>query len=69
MYKSEIKMQKKNQRQRGYLLVKNIQSKQRSIFKLVFALIKDNATASMVRIKGHARIMSHQIFGFIVLLL
>ncbi len=59
-------MELKNKRLVGYITAQYNQYQSRNIMRL---LIKDRISRGMLRLKGYAKVMSHQIFGFIVLLL
>lgn len=61
-------MEQKTKLQVTYLTVKNIQCIRQNTAEQIFAQIKETFGKCRVRLRGHATIMSHQIFGFIVLL-
>ncbi len=62
-------MELKNKRLVGYITAQYNQYQSRNILNIMHLLIKDKISRRMMRLKGYAKVMSHQIFGFIVLLL
>lgn len=61
-------MEKKNRHQVGYLPAQYTRYNRHNIVKLLYPFVKDKIARGMVRLKGNLKVMSHQIFGFIVLL-
>lgn len=65
--KAEIEIEHKRQHEVGYTLVEDIRYKERSNVERVNGHLKDDFGARMVRVKGHAKVMAHLMFGIIAL--
>jgi len=65
--KAEIADEQKRCRAAGYSLAEDIRYNERSTVERVNARLKDEFNARMVRVKGHAKVMSHLMFGIITL--
>ena len=65
--KAEIKEEQKSRRKAGYKLAEDIRYNERSTVERVNGRLKDEFNARMVRVKGHAKVMSHLMFGIIAL--
>ena len=65
--KTEIKEEQKRRRKAGYKLAEDIRYNERSTVERVNGRLKDEFNARMVRVKGHAKVMSHLMFGIIAL--
>ncbi len=67
MHKDEIAEEQKRRRTAGYQLVEDIHYNERSTVERVNGRLKDEFNARMVRVKGHAKVMAHLMFGIIAL--
>ena len=65
--KAEIEAEHKSRRHANYYLAETIRYHERSTVERVNGRIKDEFGARMVRVKGHAKVMSHLMFGIIAL--
>ena len=65
--KAEIKEEQKSKRQAGYKTAEEIRYNERSTVERVNGRLKDEFGARMVRVRGHAKVMTHLMFGIIAL--
>lgn len=65
--KAEIDAEQKRHRKAGYKPAEAIRYNERSTVERVNGRLKDEFNARMVRVKGHAKVMSHLMFGIIAL--
>jgi transposase len=65
--KRAIKAEQKRQRRVGHKLAESIRYNERSTVERVNGRLKDDFGARMLRVKGHAKVMTHLMFGVIVL--
>ena len=65
--KAEIETEQKGQRKAGYRIAEDIRYNERSTVERVNGRLKDDFGARMVRVKGHAKVMTHLMFGVIAL--
>lgn len=65
--KAEIKEEQKGKRQAGYKTAEEIRYNERSTVERVNGRLKDEFGARMVRVRGHAKVMTHLMFGVIAL--
>lgn len=65
--KAEIADEQKRCRKAGYKLAEDIRYNERSTVERVNGRLKDEFNARMVRVKGHAKVMTHLMFGIIAL--
>ncbi len=65
--KAEIKDELKSKRYAGYKTAQDIRYNERSTVEPVNGRLKDEFGARMVRVRGHAKVMTHLMFGVIVL--
>jgi transposase len=65
--KAELKLERKAKRNAGYKLPADVRYNERSTVERVNGRLKDDFGARMVRVKGHAKVMSHLMFGVIAL--
>jgi len=65
--KAEIKQEQKRRRKVGYKLAEDIRYNERSTVERVNGRLKDEFNARMVRVKGHAKVMAHLMFGILAL--
>jgi transposase len=65
--KAEIADEHKRRRKAGYKLAEDTRYNERGTVERVNARIKDEFNARMVRVKGHAKVMTHLMFGIIAL--
>jgi len=65
--KAEIAEEQKRRRKTGYKLAEDIRYNERSTVERVNGRLKDEFNARMVRVKGHAKVMAHLMFGIITL--
>lgn len=67
--KAEMKNEYQRRRVVGYKVAEDIRYNERSNVERVNGHVKDDFGARMVRVKGHAKVMTHLMFGIIVLTL
>jgi hypothetical protein len=65
--KAEIKQEQKRKRHAGYKIVEDIRYNERSTVERVNGQLKDEYGARMVRVRGPEKVMTHLMFGVIVL--
>ena len=65
--KAEIAEEQKRRRKAGYKLAEDIRYNERGTVERVNGRLKDEFNARMVRVKGHAKVMAHLMFGVITL--
>ena len=65
--KIEIKVENKRSRIAGYQTAETIRYKERSTVERVNARLKDEFGGRVVRVKGHAKVMCHLMFGILAL--
>ena len=65
--KIEIKAENKRSRIAGYQTAETIRYKERSTVERVNARLKDEFGGRVVRVKGHAKVMCHLMFGILAL--
>ncbi|MCR4330468.1 MAG: transposase [Patescibacteria group bacterium] len=65
--KAEIEEEQKRRRKTGFKLAEDIRYNERSTVERVNGRLKDEFNARMVRVKGHAKVMAHLMFGIITL--
>lgn len=65
--KAEIKDELKSKRYAGYKTAEDIRYNERSTVERVNGRLKDEFGARMVRVRGHAKVMTHLMFGVIAL--
>lgn len=65
--KAAIAKEQKCRRKAGYKLAEDIRYNERSTVERVNGRLKDEFNARMVRVKGHAKVMAHLMFGVITL--
>lgn len=65
--KAEIETEQKGQRKAGYRIAEETRYNERSTVERVNGRLKDDFGARMVRVKGHAKVMTHLMFGVIAL--
>ncbi len=65
--KAELLLERKAKRKAGYKLSADIRYNERSTVERVNGRLKDDFGARMVRVKGHAKVMTHLMFGVIAL--
>ncbi len=65
--KAEITQEQKCLRKVGHKLAEDIRYNERSTVERVNGRLKDEFNARMVRVKGHAKVMAHLMFGIIAL--
>jgi hypothetical protein len=65
--KAEIKLEQKSRRKAGYKTPEDIRYNERSTVERVNGRLKDDFGACMIRVKGHAKVMTHLMFGIIAL--
>jgi hypothetical protein len=65
--KADIKQEQQGRRHAGYKTAQEIRYNERSTVERVNGRLKDDFGAKMVRVKGHAKVMSHLMFGVIAL--
>lgn len=65
--KAELELELKAKRCAGYKTCESIRYNQRSSVERVNGRLKDEFGGRMVRVKGHAKVMSHLMFGIIAL--
>ncbi len=65
--KFEISEEQKRRRKTGYTLAEDIRYNERSTVERVNGRLKDEFNARMVRVKGHAKVMAHLMFGVLTL--
>ncbi len=65
--KAELKLERKAKRKAGYKLPADTRYNERSTVERVNGRLKDDFGARMVRVKGHAKVMTHLMFGIIAL--
>ena len=65
--KVEIAEEQNRRRKAGYKLTEDIRYNERSTVERVNGRLKDEFNARMVRVKGHAKVMAHLMFGIITL--
>jgi len=65
--KAEIKEEQKGKRHAQYKTAKDVRYNARSTVERVNGRIKDEFGARMVRVRGHAKVMTHLMFGIIAL--
>ncbi len=65
--KAEIAEEQKRRRKAGYKLAEDIRYNERGTVERVNGRLKDEFNARMVRVKGHAKVMAHLMFGIITL--
>jgi hypothetical protein len=61
--KAEIKDEQQGRCRTGYKTAKDIRYNERSTVEGVNGRLKDDFDVKMVRVKGHAKVMSHLMFG------
>jgi len=65
--KAEIELELKAKRKAGYKTPESIRYNQRGSVERVNGRLKDEFGGRMLRVKGHAKVMSHLMFGIIAL--
>ena len=65
--KAEVQAELKRKRKAGYKTSEAIRDNERGTVERVNGRLKDNFGARMVRVKGHAKVMAHLMFGVIAL--
>lgn len=65
--KTELEMEQKGRRQAGYKTAETLRYNERSTVERVNGRLKDELGGRMVRVKGHAKVMAHLMFGIIAL--
>ncbi|WP_419584953.1 transposase [Thiolapillus sp.] len=65
--KAELQAEHKSRRHANYQPAEMIRYNERSTVERVNGRLKDEFGARMVRVRGHAKVMSHLMFGIIVL--
>jgi len=65
--KAEIETEQKSQRKAGYRIAEETRYNERSTVERVNGRLKDDFGARMVRVKGHAKVITHLMFGVIAL--
>jgi hypothetical protein len=65
--KAELKAEAKRRRAANYTLAEDRRYNERSTVERVNGRIKDDFGARMVRVQGHAKVMTHLMFGIVVL--
>lgn len=65
--KAEIAEEQKRRRKAGYKLAEEYRYNERSTVERVNGRLKDEFNARMVRVKGHAKVMAHLMFGIMAL--
>lgn len=65
--KTELAEEQKRRREAGYKLTEELRYNERSTVERVNGRLKDEFNARMVRVKGHAKVMAHLMFGIITL--
>ena len=65
--KADIKREQKSKHHAGYQTAEDIRYNERSTVERVNARLKDEFSARMVRVRGHAKVMTHLMFGVIAL--
>lgn len=65
--KAEVQAELKRKRKAGYKTSEAIRYNERGTVERVNGRLKDNFGARMVRVKGHAKVMAHLMFGVIAL--
>lgn len=65
--KAEIADEQKRCRKTGFKLAEGVRYNERSTVERVNGRLKDEFNARMVRVKGHAKVMTHLMFGVITL--
>lgn len=65
--KTEIKQEQKRRRYTGYKEAEDIRYNERSTVERVNGRLKDEFGARMLRVRGHAKVMCHLMFGVIAL--
>jgi hypothetical protein len=65
--KAEIDAEQKRRRKAGYQLAEDVHYNERSTVERVNGRLKDEFNGRSVRVKGHAKVMCHLMFGIIVL--
>ena len=65
--KPAIQAEARAQRKAGYRLAEDVCYNQRSAAERVNSNLKDNCGGAFVRVRGHAKVLSHLMFGMVVL--
>lgn len=65
--KAGIADEQKRRRKTGYTVAEDIRYNERSTVERVNGRLKDEFNVRMVRVKGHAKVMTHLMFGIITL--
>jgi len=65
--KAEIADEQKRRRKTGYKLAEDVRYNERSTVERINGRLKDEFNARMVRVKGHAKVMTHLMFGIMTL--
>ncbi len=65
--KEELKAEAKRRRRLGHSLAENVRYNERSTVERVNARIKDEFGGRTVRVRGHAKVMCHLMFGVVAL--
>ena len=65
--KAEVELELKAKRQANYKTAQMIRYNQRSSVERVNGRLKDEFNGRMLRVKGHAKVMSHLMFGIVAL--
>jgi len=65
--KAEKVQEEKSRRHAGYKPAETIRYNERSTIERVNGRLKDDFGARMIRVKGHAKVMTHLMFGVIAL--
>ena len=66
-YKAEIEKEQKARRAANYKLAEDVRYNERSTVERVNGRLKDEFGGRMVRVKGHAKVMAHLMFGVLAL--
>nr|VFJ75737.1 MAG: Transposase domain (DUF772) [Candidatus Kentron sp. FM]VFJ75903.1 MAG: Transposase domain (DUF772) [Candidatus Kentron sp. FM]VFK22708.1 MAG: Transposase domain (DUF772) [Candidatus Kentron sp. FM] len=65
--KAEIENEQKARRKANYKLAEDVRYNERSTVERINGRLKDEFGGRMVRVKGHAKVMAHLMFGVLVL--
>jgi len=65
--KAAIEAEARAKRKAGYRLAEDVRYNQRSAAERVNSNLKDNCGGSFVRVRSHAKVLSHLMFGIVVL--
>ena len=65
--KAAVEAEARAQRKAGYRLAEDVRYNQRSSAERVNSNLKDNCGGAFVRVRGHAKVLSHLMFGIVVI--